>query len=511
MTKTVTIDGSKLTIDDVVAVARDGAKVELANGVLERLEKNREIIKNALKQGKKIYGVTTGIGSLCTSDIDESRVSEFQKNLVKSHSCAVGAPLPEDAVKSILLIRINAFSKGYSGIKPKTLETLVSMLNCGVVPVVPEQGSVGASGDLSPLSHIALVTIGLGEAFYKGKRMSGAEAMKSADIPTLELRAREGLALVNGTQAMTGIGALVLYDAEQLAKHADIAGAMSFEALLCSDEPLDERIHNVRPHKGQIISARNIKMITQGSKLRESHRLCAKIQDAYSLRCMPQVHGATRDALAYARQVLEIEMNSSTNNPLIFSEDGVSLSGGNFHGQPVAFAMDFLGIAVSELGNISDRRTARLVDDKLNENLPPFLIKDAGINSGLMITQYTTASLVSENKVLAHPASVDSIPTSANQEDHVSMGTIAARKARSIVDNVQRVLAIELLCAAQAIDLRKPLRPSKGIEAAHKVFRETISFLEADREMYVDINKSTEILKSGDLIDAVEKAVGKLD
>ena len=386
---------------------------------------------------------------------------------------------------------------------------LTALLNRGILPVVPSKGSVGASGDLCPLAHLALVLVGKGQARYRGQKLTGADALAKGGLKPIRLESAEGLALINGTQVMTAIGALAVYDALQLAKLTDIAAVMSLEVLMGSRTEFDRRIHQVRPHPGQAAVADNMERLTRSSDIISSHKDCRRIQDAYTLRCSPQVHGASRDAIVYARRVLETEMNSSTNNPLIFAESDDFLLGGNFHGQPVALAMDFLAMAVAELANISERRIERLVNPKLS-GLPAFLVGDGGLNSGFMIAQYTAAALVSENKVLAHPACVDSIPTSANKEDHVSMGTISARKCAEIVRNSERVIAIELLCAAQALDLFTNLKPGRGTLAAYETIRQTISHLEEDRILSLDMDLMAEVMRSGRILDRVEAAVGPL-
>lgn len=426
-----------------------------------------------------------------------------------SHAAGVGAPLDEETVRAVMLLRVKDLARGHSGIRLETVRCLLDLLNSGVWPVVPEKGSVGASGDLAPLAHLALVLLGKGEAFFGGERMSGAAALERCGLEPIRLEAAEGLALVNGTQVMTAIGGLAVYDALQLSRLIDIAAAMSLEVLMGSRTEFNPRIHRVRPHPGQAAAADNMERIVQDSEIITSHKDCFRIQDAYTLRCSPQVHGATKDALAYVRKIIETEMNSSTNNPLIFADQQDFLLGGNFHGQPVGLALDFLGIAIAELANISERRIERLVNPHLS-GLPAFLVKDNGLNSGFMIAQYTAAALVSENKVLAHPASVDSIPTSANKEDHVSMGTIAARKSRTIVDNARDVVAIELLCAAQALDLFTNLKPGRGNRAAYDVIRRMIDHLETDRILAEDIVRMRNLMKGGELLGAVEAAVGKL-
>lgn len=520
---TIMLDGESLTIEQVVAVARRGAKVAIHPKAAERVKESRAAVDEFLKQGRVIYGVTTGFGKFADTTIPREDILTLQRNLILSHSAAVGTPFEDEIVRAVMLLRANALCKGFSGIRLEVVEALVALLNARVHPVVPSQGSVGASGDLAPLSHIALVLIGEGEAKVGRTVMPGAKALEKAGIKPVQLAAKEGLALINGTQVMTAIGALAVHDAELLARTADVAGAMSLEALKGTAAAFDERICSARPHRGQAACASNLRKLLAGSAILESHRNCPKVQDAYSLRCMPQVHGASRDGIAYVRGVVEIEMNSATDNPLIFPDedhgaggrgsDGVRhvvISGGNFHGEPVAQAMDFLAIAVSELANISERRTERLVNPYLS-GLPPFLTEHGGLNSGMMIAQYTAASLVSENKVLSSPASVDSIPTSGNQEDHVSMGTIAARKARQVVKNTAQVLAIELLCAAQGLDFLAPLLPGKGTAAAHRKVRETVPHMEQDRILYRDIAAVRQLVESGELLREVERAVGPLD
>jgi len=428
----------------------------------------------------------------------------LQRNLILSHACGAGNKLPTDAVRAIMLLRANALSKGFSGIRLKTLETLIEMLNKGVHPVIPEKGSLGASGDLAPLAHMVLPMIGEGKAEFEGKVMTGAEAMKSAGIPIVELVEKEGLALINGTQVMTGIGALAVYDSIELLKISDIASALTLEALRGIKDAFDPRTHRIRPHNGQIITAENILKLTEDSTF-VTRQGELRVQDAYSLRCVPQVHGASKDAVRYIEEKVLIEINSVTDNPIVL-EDGEIISGGNFHGQPMALSFDFLGIAIAELANISERRLERLINNQLND-LPAFLVKKGGLNSGFMITQYAAASLVSENKILAHPASVDSIPSSANQEDHVSMGTIAARKSREILENTKRVLATELMAACQAIDFRKDFELGKGTSTAYRTIREVVDFIEEDKIMYEDLDTVTELITSSKLLNDVEKEV----
>ena len=477
-------------------------KVALSQEARKRLEASRKVIEDLSEKGEVAYGVNTGFGALKDKVISKNDLQALQKNLIQSHAVGFGDLLPVEVVRAALLASANGLSKGFSGVRPQIVERLLDLLNKGVVPCVPEKGSLGASGDLAPLSHSALVLLGEGEAFYKGEKLSGADALLKAGIPITVLEEKEGLALNNGTAFMTGIGALAVNDAIALCQTADIASAMSLEALMGTDASFEEKIHSLKPHAGQGACAKNMRFLTQGSEIIASHENCGRLQDAYSLRCIPQVHGASRDAISYAKNVVETELNSVTDNPLVFSE-GV-LSGGNFHGQSIALAMDFLAIAVAELGNISERRVARLVDPKLNEGLPAFLVKESGLNSGYMMLQYTSASLVSENKGLCHPASVDSIPTSANQEDHVSMGMIAARKARKVVENVQGVLAIELLCASQALDFRKPLKPGLPLRKAHETIRSLVPSLVCDRVLYPELRLVTDLVKQGDIARVVK-------
>jgi len=456
-----------------------------------------------------IYGVTTGFGALSDVTISARDARRLQRNILMSHAAGVGPPLPPDAVRAVMALRLKDMARGHSGIRLATVDLLVELLNRGVLPVVPEKGSVGASGDLAPLAHLALPLIGLGEVFYQGERLAAREALARCGLTPLILEAAEGLALVNGTQVMTGIGALAVHDAQQLTRLIDIAAAMSLEVLMGSRTEFNPRIHRVRPHPGQAVAAANMDALVQASEIISSHRDCHRVQDAYTLRCSPQVHGASRDMIGQARTVIETEMNASTNNPLIFAAEEDFLLGGNFHGQPVALALDALGIAVAELANISERRVERLVNPQLS-GLPAFLVDDGGLNSGMMIAQYTAAALVSENKVLAHPASVDSIPTSASKEDHVSMGTIAARKGRSIVENTEAVIAIELLCAAQALDLFTNLKPGKGTLAAYGCIRDAIPHLDADRILADDMARMVALMRRGAILAAVEAETGPL-
>ncbi|MGL5346039.1 MAG: histidine ammonia-lyase [Peptostreptococcaceae bacterium] len=503
----VFIDGNNLTIEDVVNVCRNNFEVVLTNEAIEKVNTARALVDKLVEEEKISYGITTGFGKFSDIAINKEDTKQLQKNLIISHACGVGEPLSEDIVRSIMLLRVNALSKGYSGVRLETLQTLVEMINKGVHPIIPEKGSLGASGDLAPLSHMVLTMLGEGEAIYKGDRLESKVAMEKAGIKTLEyLSSKEGLALINGTQVMTSVGALTVYDSINLLKTADIAFSLTMEALNGITCAMDEKVHSVRPHKGQINTARNILNILDGSEMTTKQGE-QRVQDAYSLRCTPQIHGASKDAIEYVKNKINIEINSATDNPIIFPEVEEIISGGNFHGQPMALSFDFLGIALAEIANISERRLEKLVNPALSHGLPAFLVNKGGLNSGFMIVQYSAASLVSENKVLAHPASVDSIPSSANQEDHVSMGTIAARKAREIMENARKVLAMEILGAVQAIDLRGVKKLGIGTEAAYKVVREYTPFVDKDRVMYKDINIAEDIIVKNVLVEAVEKAM----
>jgi len=506
----ITIGYDGLAIEDVIAIARRDAAVAITPNAAERIRNTRKLIDRWVADEKRIYGVTTGFGALSDVTISRKDTRQLQVNILKSHSAGVGDSLDEEIVRAAMALRIKDMARGHSGIRLETVGLLIELLNKRVHPRIPARGSVGASGDLAPLAHLALVLLGLGEVRYRGKKMSGAEALEQIGAQPLQLESAEGLALVNGTQIMTAIGTLAVYDALQLSRLIDLAAAMSLEVLMGSKTEFDPKIHQVRPHPGQRRAAANMDRIIQNSEIITSHEDCFRIQDAYTLRCSPQVHGASKDAIGYALKVMETEINASTNNPLIFADSEEFLLGGNFHGQPVGMALDFLAIAVSELANISERRIERLVNPNLS-GLPAFLVKDGGLNSGYMIAQYSAAALVSENKVLSHPASVDSIPTSANKEDHVSMGTIAARKCREIVKNTESVIAIEFLCAAQALDLFTNLKPGEGTLAAYRLIREHVSHLENDRIIATDIETVKELMCSGALLDTVEATVGELD
>nr|WP_321399206.1 histidine ammonia-lyase [uncultured Desulfobacter sp.] len=509
MNDPVLLNGQNFTLAQLVDVARNGKTVAVSKNSEGRIKKARALVEHWAKTGTRIYGVTTGFGALSDVSISFEDTKTLQRNILLSHAAGVGGCMDDDVVRAMMALRINDFCRGNSGLRLETIKTLARILNTGIIPVVPEKGSVGASGDLVPMAHLSLVLIGEGEAFVDGVRMPGARALAAKDIDPLELGAGEGLALINGTQFMLALGCLALYDALNLCKHADIAASMSLETLMGTRAAFDPRIHNARPHLGQMKAASDMMKITQDSEIISSHRDCSRIQDAYTLRCSPQVHGASWDAFNYVDRVIRVEMNASTENPLIFPESGEFLSGGNFHGQPLALACDFLGIAIAELANISERRVERLVNPQLS-GLPAFLVEDTGLNSGFMIAQYVAASLVSENKVLAHPACVDSIPTSANKEDHVSMGATAARKCRDIVENSEQVIAIELLCGAQAIDTFTNLKAGKGTMAAYETIRSKVSCMKKDRFLSADIAAVRTLLRSGRIVRAVEDAVGKL-
>lgn len=509
MNNFVIIDGNSLTIEDVVKVAREDAKIKLSEQAKENIITSRNTVEKLIDKGQVIYGINTGFGKFSEVAISPKELEQLQKNLIYSDAVGAGDNFSVEVTRAIMLLRINALAKGYSGIRLETVETLINMLNSRVHPLIREQGSVGASGDLCPLAHMVLVMIGEGNAEYNGTIMDGKSAMGMAKIPIISLVAKEGLALINGTCAMTAVAALAVHDAYVLLKSADVVAALSIEALEGIVDAFDEKVHKVRPHNGQILSAQNLRNLLQESKLttRQGEK---RVQDAYALRCIPQIHGASRPAMEYVKAVVEIEINSATDNPLIFSEEKEVISGGNFHGQPVAIAMDTLGIAVAELADVSERRIERLLNPALND-LPAFLTPVAGINDGYMVAQYAAASLVSENKILAHPASVDSIPTCANQEDHVSFGTIGARKASQIIKHTQRVLATELVCAAQGADFKGKDKLGKGTAAAYAVVRKKVNFLENDRILYLEIDDSQEIIKSGELLKEVEKVIGKIE
>jgi histidine ammonia-lyase len=506
--------GGRLTIDDVVAVA-DGAPVSFEPAARAQVEAGRAVIDRAVASGDTIYGVTTGFGALAHTRVDPSDASSLQHGIVRSHATAVGDPLTREEARAMLLLRAHVLALGHSGVRPVVIDRMVSMLNEDVIPAVPQQGSLGASGDLAPLANLALPLIGHGGVLTpEGGVEPAARAMARAGLGPLELEAKEGLALVNGTQGMLAVGLLAVARAAALARTADVVAAMTIEASFGTDRPFDERLQALRPHPGQSASASNLRRLLAGSPILASHRDSPHlVQDAYSLRCAPQVHGACRDALGYAAEVLAIEVNSVSDNPIVLPDGdaGEVISGGNFHGQPVAVALDTVATAIVSLASIAERRLYRLLDEHQSNGLPPFLVHGSGLNSGFMLVQYTAASLVSECKVLAHPASVDSIPSSAGQEDHVSMGMTAARHAREVVANAETVVALEALGAAQALDLRAPLEPGPATRAVHRAIRAAVPFFDADREFGPDIADALSLVRQGELVAAAETATGPLD
>jgi histidine ammonia-lyase len=500
-----------LTLADVAAVAT-GADVSFSADARERVVAARRVVEDAVASGEVVYGVTTGFGALANVRIDPAQASELQHGIVRSHATAVGRPLSRAEARAMLLLRAHVLALGHSGVRPELVDLMVQMLNADVIPAVPEQGSLGASGDLAPLANLALPMIGAGEVLTNVGTEPAAGAMQRAGLAPLTLEAKEGLALVNGTQGMLAIGALAAERLSTLVRTADVVAAMTIEAALGTDAPFDDRLQRLRPHPGQAASASNLRRLLEGSPILASHRDSEHlVQDAYSLRCAPQVDGATRDALGFARGVLEIELNAVSDNPIVLPDDSEIVSGGNFHGQPVAVAMDALATATVGMASISERRLYRLLDPALSNGLPPFLVPESGLNSGFMLVQYTAASLVSESKSLAHPASVDSIPSSAGQEDHVSMGMTAARHAREVVSNAETVVALEALGAAQALDLRAPLVPGPATASVKQALREAVPLFEADREFGPDIAAAVELVRSGRLVSAAEDVSGALD
>ena len=504
------INGNDLTLAAVREVASERRAALLSPDAREAVDRARAVV-DALVAGNKVaYAITTGVGKLSDVRIVGDQIRELQVNLVRSHAVGVGEPLSAAETRAMMLLRANSLSKGYSGVRAVVIDTICEMLNRGVTPFVPSQGSVGASGDLAPLAHLALALIGEGECIdEKGARVPSADALKRAQVKPLVLEAKEAVSLINGTQAMLGVGTLALLAAETLVDSADVIGGLACDALKGTDAAFDERIHKARPHNGQMKTAANLRHMLEGSQIRESHRECGRVQDAYSLRCIPQVHGAVRDTLAHCREVFETEANSAVDNPLVFIADpmkvvGDIISGGNFHGEPVAFALDFLAIALSALAGISERRIERLVNPALSEGLPPFIAPGAGLNSGFMMPQVTAAALVSENKVLSHPASVDSITTSGNKEDYVSMGMTAAIKLKRIVENTRNVLAIEAMAVAQALDFLAPLKTSRRGQAAHAAIRSVCPTMEKDRVMYQDFARIAELIASGKVAEVVQ-------
>ena len=519
------INGNDLTLEAVREVAVEGRPVLLAPDARESVNRARAAVEALVAQNKLSYAITTGVGKLSDVRIRGDQIRELQLNLVRSHAVGIGDPLPAAEVRAMMLLRANSLAKGHSGVRPELIDTLCELLNRSVTPFVPSQGSVGASGDLAPLAHLALVLIGEGECLDdQGQRQAAAEVLRKAQVEPLTLEAKEAVSLINGTQAMLAVGTLALLAAETLVDSADVIGALTLDALRGTDVAFDERIHRARPHPGQIRSAANLRRMLEGSQIRESHRDCGRVQDAYSLRCIPQVHGAVRDTLAHCRQGFETEANSAVDNPLVFLSlndrkagapaPGVErgsavdrsdvLSGGNFHGEPIAFALDFLAIALSALAGISERRIERLVNPALNEGLPPFLASGAGLNSGFMMPQVTAAALVSENKVLSHPASVDSITTSGNKEDYVSMGMTAALKLRQIVRNTRYVLAIEAIAAAQALDFIAPLKTGKRGQRAYRAIRSVCPAIDQDRVMYPEFAEVAQLIALGQLAEPLD-------
>lgn len=503
----IILDGNSLTLEEVVAIARENKSCRISENAIEDVNKSRKIVDEIVESGRVVYGVNTGFGSLCNVSISKEDAKQLQENLIRTHSTGFGDPLAIDVVRAIMVIRINSLLKGYSGIRLETIQTLLDMVNKGVTPYVPEKGSLGASGDLAPLAHMVLPMLGLGKAYFNGELLPGKEAMEKAGVPVIALQEKEGLALINGTTVLTGIGALATYDAIELLKLSDIAGALSLEVHNGITSPFEEQLHTIRPQKGQLATARNMRVLLENSG-NTTVATPSRVQDPYTLRCIPQIHGASKDSIAYVREKVEVEINSVTDNPII-TPDGHVISGGNFHGEPMAQPFDLLGIAIAEIGNVSERRVERLVNSQLS-GLPSFLVKYPGLNSGFMITQYACASLVSENKILAHPASVDSIPSCENQEDFVSMGTTAARKAGEILKNSRRVVATELMAACQAIDLKDSYAQlGVGTKAAYDTIRQAVNFIAYDHEIeiYDELNKVTELLVDGSIVANVDKTV----
>ncbi len=505
----IKIDGKNLTIEDTIKVAERYEEVYLDKKAKENIDKSRKVIEDIIKDGKTVYGVSTGFGELAKVKISRTDLDELQRNLIRSHSCGVGENLTTEIVRAMMILRANSLARGYSGVRAEIIYLLLDMLNKRIHPIVPKKGSLGASGDLIPLAHIALSMMGEGKVELNGRLYDSKNGLKKAGLKHIKLKAKEGLALINGTQLMTAYGVFAVHYANLLLKNAQIAGAMSLEALKGTDQAFREEIHRLRPHRGQLVSANNLWRLTRESEIINAYKN-SKVQDAYTLRCMPQVFGAVHDSIEFVRTVIETEINSVTDNPIILPDKKESISGGNFHGQPLAISLDLLGIAISTIGTMSERRIARLVDSSLSE-LPPFLTPNSGINSGFMLPHYVAASLVNENKILSHPASVDSIPVSANQEDHVSMGATAGEKALRIIDNVEYIIGVEYLTAAQGLEFLHPLKPSPAVEAAYKLVREKVSKLEEDRPLYEDIKRIKDAVRSGEIIKTVENKIGTLE
>ncbi len=495
----ILIDGKSLTLENILEVALRDRKVGVAEKAKAAILNSRKFIESKLTGSEAIYGVNTGFGLLSRVRIDPNMLDQLQVNIIRSHSVGIGAPLSQAEVRAAILLRANTLATGNSGVTLEVIEALIAMLNANVHPWIPCQGSVGASGDLAPLSHLALTLMGEGQAYFKNELMDSAKALILAGLKPYRLKPKEGLSLINGTQIMTAIGALAFAKAKELAVMADVAGAMTIEALQGSAVPFDERISRLRPHPGQIECAAHMRALLSDSEIMKAHKDCDKVQDPYSLRCIPQVHGVARDALNTCEKILNIEINSVTDNPLVFADDGVILNGGNFHGEYIGVAFDTLAISIHELGNISEQRMEKLINPAMS-GLPAFLAKKEGLNSGFMIVQVAAASLVSENKIYCHPASVDSIPTSADKEDHVSMGTIAARKFRTILDNTWNVIAMEFLCAAQGLEFQKPLNPGPQVLKAYQAIRSVSPPVEEDRAFYLDVQKIVQLMHTGALI-----------
>lgn len=507
--KKILLNGENLTISQAREIVDKNLEIGISNHTITKIKNSRNVIEKWIKNDEVIYGVTTGFGEFKDVKIPQNDIEKLQHNLIISHSAGVGEPLPRNIVRLMLLLRINSLVKGYSGVRLELVEQLIKIFNLGITAYIPSQGSVGSSGDLAPLSHLAGVLIGEGYAYFGNELLPAKHVLAEHGLRPFKLSAKEGLALINGTQMMSAFAVEILHRAKRLSKLADISGALSIEALKGTDTAFSDKLQRVRPHTGQINTAANLRKLLKNSKIRLSHIDCGKVQDAYSLRCMPQVHGAVKDTIEYVNKVIETEINSATDNPLIFAKSNEHIEGGNFHGEPVALVMDFLKIALSELGNISERRTARLVDGSLS-GLPRFLTAKGGLNSGLMIAQYTAASLVSENKVLSHPASVDSIPTSANQEDHNSLGSIAARKCFEVLNNTEKIIAIEILCSCQGIDFLKPLKCGKGTGTAYNAIRQNVKHIDEDILMSEQINAVCDVIFRQGFIENIEKSAGKL-
>lgn len=508
----ISVTGQSVTVEMIALAAKGDEKFELSPESRQKMQSSRDYIDKRISSGEVMYGVNTGFGAFSSVRISDSEIEELQRNLIRSHSAGIGDPFNKQQTRAMMLLRANALANGHSGIRPAVVDTILEFLNNDIVPVIPSQGSVGASGDLAPLSHLALALIGEGEAWSDdGRPVSVQTLLQAKGVKPLVLKAKEGLSLINGCQVMTAVGMLAAHEAREIVKVADIAGALSLEALTGSRRAFDPLISATRRHPGEAKTARNLlKLLGETSEIAESHRDCNRVQDAYSLRCMPAVHGAVKDTLAHVWKVLETEANSSTDNPLVFADENKVLSCGNFHGMPVAFAMDYAGICFSSLASISEQRISKLINPAMS-GLPAFLAVDGGLNSGHMIVQVAAASLVSENKVLAHPASVDSIPTSADKEDHVSMGTIAARKYRSILTNARHVLGMELLSAAQGLDIVRPLKTTPVLEAVHALLRKDVPFAKKDRVFATDMKACSLMIESGRISKLVEAETGALE